>query len=209
LFYFIHGKKKKVIVNFELKLNNKLLKQEKSIRYLGIYIDCNLSWKDHIEYISRKIKRNIGILSKLRHYINSPALVNLYYALIYPFLIYGVLSWGHTYKTTLQPITVLQKKALRLMDFSPFCAHTSLIFKKYNILKLSDLVEYCTSIFMYKFKNNILPCNFIDYFKHISEVHSYQTRSATKQNLYLPKAKTNYGKFNIKFVGTKIWNSLE
>ena len=49
-------------------------------------IDSNLSWKSQVSYIAKKIKRNIGILSKLRYYVNSDILVELYYALIYPFL---------------------------------------------------------------------------------------------------------------------------
>ena len=42
----------------------------------------------------------------------------------------------------------------------------------------------------------------------VNEVHRYNTRSASKENFYLPKARTNYGKFNIKFQGPKIWNAL-
>ena len=48
-------------------------------------IDSNLSWKSQVSYIAKKIKRNIGILFKLRYYVNSDILVELYYALIYPF----------------------------------------------------------------------------------------------------------------------------
>ena len=63
-------------------------------------IDSNLSWKSQVSYIAKKIKRNIGILSKLRYYVNSDILVELYYALIYPFLTYGLISWINTYSLT-------------------------------------------------------------------------------------------------------------
>ena len=63
-------------------------------------IDSNLSWKSQVSYIAEKIKRNIGILSKLRYYVNSDILVELYYALIYPFLTYGLISWINTYSST-------------------------------------------------------------------------------------------------------------
>ena len=62
-------------------------------------IDSNLSWKSQVSYIAKKIKRNIGILSKLRYYVNSDILVELY-ALIYPFLTYGLISWINTYSST-------------------------------------------------------------------------------------------------------------
>ena len=61
---------------------------ENSIKYLGIMIDSHLNWKSQVNYISKKIERNIGILSKLRHSVNLKTLTNLYYSLKYPFLIY-------------------------------------------------------------------------------------------------------------------------
>ena len=65
-----------------LSLNGINLNQEFSIKYLGIIIDSKLSWKSQVSYIAKKIKRNIGILSKLRYYVNLDILVKRYYALI-------------------------------------------------------------------------------------------------------------------------------
>ena len=69
------------------------------IRYLGILIDSHLNWKHHVDCIVKKI-RSTGILSKLRYYVGLDILLSLYYALIYPFLTYGIIIWGNTYKTT-------------------------------------------------------------------------------------------------------------
>ena len=55
-------------------------------------IYSNLSWKSQVRHSAGEIKRNIGTLSKLRYYVNSDILVKLYYALIYPFLTYGLIS---------------------------------------------------------------------------------------------------------------------
>ena len=63
-----------------LSLNG--INQEFSIKYLRIIIDSNLSWQSQVSYIAKKIKSNIGILSKLRYYVNLDILVKLYYALI-------------------------------------------------------------------------------------------------------------------------------
>ena len=84
------------LVNYSINLmiNNQTLTYEDSIKYLGIMIDSHLNWKSQVNYISKKIKRNIGILSKLRHYVSLKTLANLFYSLIYPFLIYGITAWG-------------------------------------------------------------------------------------------------------------------
>ena len=55
-FVIFHPPQKKITANFVLKLNNKSKnkKQEQCIKYLCIFIDSNLSWKPHIEYIAKK-----------------------------------------------------------------------------------------------------------------------------------------------------------
>ena len=67
-----------------------------SIKYLGIMIDSHLNWKSQASYISKTIKRNIGNLSKIRHYVNLKTLTNLYDSLIDPFLIYGITACENT-----------------------------------------------------------------------------------------------------------------
>ena len=90
-------------------INDTHLKDEQSIKNLGIIIDANLNWQPQIYHIVKKIKRSIGLLSKIRHYVNEKLLVSLYYSLIYPYLTYGIVPWGHTYASTLNPIFLLKK----------------------------------------------------------------------------------------------------
>ena len=174
---------------------------------MGIFIDSNLSWKSHVEYISKKVKRSIGLLSKLRHYVSENTLINFYYSLIYPFLIYGIIVWGNTYTISLNPLFILQKKAVRIITFSSFDQHSSPLFKYLNIIKFFDLVKLHISIFMYKFHNNQLPSVFCDLFISVNKIHKYNTRLASKQSYYLRKARTNYGIFNIRFQAPTVWNS--
>ena len=73
---------------------------------VGLIIDYNLNWKKHTHEVAKKISRGIGILSKLRHFVTTDILNQLYYSLVYPFLTYGLISWGNTYATTLKPVVV-------------------------------------------------------------------------------------------------------
>ena len=89
----------------------------KSIKYLGVYIDCHLKWKEHILEVSKKLARGIGISLKLRHFVNLASLVQVYCSIIYSFLTYGIIVWGNTYSSNLQPLIILQK---RLYESSHF-----------------------------------------------------------------------------------------
>ena len=172
-------------------------------------INSHLNWKSQVNYISQKIKRNIGILSKLRHYVNLKTLTNLYYSLIYPFLTYGITAWGNTYKSTLTPIiTDLQKRVLRIITFSNYNDHSNPLFKALEIIKFEDIIFLYNAIFMYDFHSGTLPPAFSNYFTAVNKRHNYNTRLASGSSYTLPPIRTNYGKFSIKSQGAKIWNSL-
>ena len=196
--------KKKLPKTVQLFISNQSLTEENSIRYLGIYIDSNLNWKSY----AKKVKGTIGTLSKLRYYLNSKTLLDLYYALVYPFLTYCIIAWGNTYQTSLQPLFVLQKKAITIITFSSFFEHTGPLFKDLNVIKLFDEVTFHIAIFMYKFKNQLLPDNFKVFFTSVKETHNYNTRLSSRMTYALPKTRTNYGILNIRYQGAKIWNAI-
>ena len=87
------------------------------VKYLGIMIDSDLSWKNHIDFICHKISKSIGIIAKLRHYIPRHLLLSIYHTLITPYLTYGISAWGYCAKTHLNRLLILQKRALRLIFF--------------------------------------------------------------------------------------------
>ena len=61
---------------------------------------------------------------------------------------------------------------------------------------------------MFKFHNNLLPSSFDTFFTPVENIHSYDTKSAANQSHSLPRARTNYATFNIRFQGPKVWNYL-
>ena len=143
LLSFIPLKKKLLFIpRLYNNINKKLIKKENYIKYLGVNLDSNLRWKYHILQFSKKISKGIGILTKIRHYTNIHILTQLYYTLIFPFLTYGVVVWGNTYNSLLEPLITSQKKAVRIMTYSNFREYSSPLFKMLNTLKFPDLLLY-------------------------------------------------------------------
>ena len=70
------------------------------IKYLGVLIDHNLSWKYHIDFIVTKLIKMLGYLQ------------SMYKSLINPYLTYGLAAWGQACKTYLNKILILQKRAV-------------------------------------------------------------------------------------------------
>ena len=66
-YVLFHPPQKKVNISIKLNVNDTSLKEKPCIKYLEIMLDSNLNWKTYVNYISTKIKRSIGILSKMRY----------------------------------------------------------------------------------------------------------------------------------------------
>ena len=208
-FVIFYPPQRKRTSTFKLLMGRKDIKEKSSVNYLGVIIDCNLNWKVHVHELSKKLARSIGVLSKLRHFVPMGILIQLYHAIIFPFLIYSVIVWGNTYQSNLHPIVVLQKKAIRIITFFASREHTSPLFKKLNLLKFYDIVYVNTAFFVHQYSNAKLPDVFSDFFTLIRTQHNYNTRLASRSTYSLPSVRTNYGKFRVRFIGTQIWNDID
>ena len=108
-----------------------LLERKKCVKYLGVMIDKSLTW--NIAFICSRISRNIGIISKLRHYLSIQQLKQLYYNLIYPYMSYIILALGSVYKTHMNfpllfqaPFQVISRSCFRLTPAAPTIEHSVL-----------------------------------------------------------------------------------
>ena len=90
-----------------LTVANVHLEKSFSVTYLGVYIDCHLTWHEHIDYICGKISKKINIMVKLKHYVSKATLVSVYYSLIYPYLTYACTLSGNNYNAPLSQIVKL------------------------------------------------------------------------------------------------------
>ena len=70
-FVIFRSNRKPANHNVTLILNRKALEQKDHVKYLGIYMDQHLNWKYQISHVSKKVSRGVGILSNLRHFLNS------------------------------------------------------------------------------------------------------------------------------------------
>ena len=124
------------------------LEKKDFVKYLGVLIDYELSWKNHINLICLKISRTVGILAKLRHSIPLRPLLNIYQALINPYLYYGICAWGSAPKTYLNKILLIQKRALRLIYFTDYKQHAVPFFlnsKVFPLYLLFTLIVFVVS----------------------------------------------------------------
>ena len=88
------SKRKQFDGEIKLKLSCKRLFPTDSVKYLGVKIDGNLSWKSHIDYLSVKLSRANALLFKIRNFVNSSILRTIYFAIFESHLNYCCLVWS-------------------------------------------------------------------------------------------------------------------
>ena len=67
----------------DLIINNKKIERKYTMKFLGVLMDENLTWRNHINLIETKIAKNIGILFKAKFLLNQKCLKNIYYSFIH------------------------------------------------------------------------------------------------------------------------------
>ena len=173
-------------------------------------IDKHLNWNAHINYVIKKLSYAARILCRpiIRQYVDKQTLIKLYYSFAYPYLKFGIFSWGSACQTSLEKIQVLQNKIIRIMNlkFVNNRVKMCILFKFMKILKVKDIFELKIAKFRYSYYHSMLPEYFDNYCKYASKHHDYKTRSITANNFYLERAKTRNGLRSCSYIAVKICN---
>ena len=109
----------------KLLIKKHKVERVESIKFLGVLLDENLSWKDHIKYIENKVAKNIGLLYRAKLFLDKNSLLALYSSYIHTYLNYANLSWGSTNRTNLKQLLSQQKHAVRIINNRTRLDHTN------------------------------------------------------------------------------------
>ena len=101
----------KIPSDITIKIGKKPINRVKFIKFLGVLLDENISWKQHLNELSKKLARICGMFFKIRNFVPLNTLLCLYNALFLSFMQYGIIVWGSTRITHVDPIFKLQKKS--------------------------------------------------------------------------------------------------
>ena len=195
--------------NIKLQIGKQDIELVNSYKYLGVILDSNLNWKSHVSNLVTKLSRSVGMMFKLRHYLNKNARMMVFNSLFLTHVRYGILCWGRANKTTLQPLTRLLNKMLKCINFCSY-QHVQMpaLYKACNVLQLDDICKLEICKFMFKLHKQLLPKNFSKYFTNISSIHGHQTRWVQRVKFFMPRKSKLVGQQALGYYGNKAWNEL-
>ena len=159
-------------------MQNSALTCVTTTKFLGVIIDHKFKWNDHITYVKSKISKSIGILYRIRRFLDMNTLIQMYHSFVFPYLIYCVEIWGNASAIHLDPLIKIQKKIIRAITFSEFSAPSEPLFLRSNILNFDKLVFQRICLMMFKHHIDDIPKPISDLFQTNDNYHSYSTRNS-------------------------------
>ena len=98
-----------------LSLNGYKLSKVDKVRFLGVIIDDELSWNQHIEYLREKLNASIAVIKRIIKFIPKSEYLKIYNSLFKSHLTYCISCWGGVPKYRLSSLFSIQKRCIRLL----------------------------------------------------------------------------------------------
>ena len=189
-----------------MRYGNSFINRLHSTRYLGIIVDETLSFSDHINCITSKIARNVGIIRKLKHICPKIVLRLLYFSLVHCYLLYCCSVWSSTFQSHLKRLRALQNSAIRILaNYGPRDSVRN-VYLKLNILPLAGIFLFYRSMLMFDIINNFTSECFNGMFITGVDLHNYNTRNADA--FRRPQCETTRSQFSARHVLPSSWSHL-
>ena len=181
------------------------IKREHVTKFLGVFIDENLSWKQHIEILSSKISKSIGIVYKPRDVLSKQPVKQLYFSFIQTYVSYANITRASTSKSKLGRLYRCQKLAPRVIFHKDWYTHASPLLNDVKALNDFKLNVFNILCFMYKCKQNLNAPVFRNIFTHRTKT-KYALRN--KYSIQEPPCRTNFSQCCISYLGPYLWNKI-
>ena len=192
---------------FNVKFSEERIENVHKFKFLGVYLDDHLSWKEHVSLVKTKINYATFCLRLCKKTLSMKYKKLVYYGIIYPHLTYCSEHWGSTYGNTIAPVVSAQSRFLRLVG--GLRGHQSLttFLEKEQILKFPEIVAMKQLTFMYDVYTKTCPKSIAKMFPLNAECAERILRD--RNNFFIPRHKLRTRTDSLLVAGPRAWNNLE
>lgn len=193
-----------VVGNVRVEISGELVDNVDRIVYLGVTLDSQLTFKDHIAFLCNKVSMVTAVLYKVRQFLPIAALKLIYFSLIHSQINYLCSIWANTYNKYIKPIQVLQNRAIKLIYHLPRLTNTVDLYHLYakTILPIRGIQEIQTLRFLRQVLNEEVL--------HQIEFQWRENLNSLRDTVLLsrPPVRTQTGSRQISFLGPSMFNRL-
>ena len=193
-----HGRRK-----LKVGIGKESIPQQSCTKFLGLWIDENLTWREHTNKLLLKLHSSINLLKTGRNHLTQHALKVVYFAQFHSNLTYGIGVWGSLIpKETLKKLQKLQTMCMRILNSN----------KSKHILTVEDQITLELCKLWHKRTLGLLPSNLeltmtTDHCnKSLKKTHLYKTRQKNLENRPRSTQHQYHESFLVK--GNRVYSQL-
>ena len=180
--------------------------QQSCVRYLGVEIDRNLTWKAHIEKVRHQCMGKLAAIQRAGAYLPCNTRKVLYQSFVLPHLDYCSVVWNYCGVTLGKCIERVQNYALRLILQKPPLTNSDLLRQTLSWTTLEVRRRHALLCQVHRCVTNQAPSYLCSKFTSNSSLHYAETCGSTKQ--HLPNPRTKFYHTSFEFQEARIFNKL-
>ena len=151
-------------------IRESILTKVSTVKFLGVTLDKNLTFKCHVNKVTSKIFKSAGVMRRFHRLLPANVMVKLYYFLVHSHMTYALLAWGKSGRTSAAKIDSVHGRVYKLLaDYNQ------------KILTFHSIYVYFASL--KAFKTNTL--NFYQYFKDKLSSHKQSHMHKARLRTYI------------------------
>lgn len=194
--------------NITLKIGDAVVTPASSLKNLGVIMDRNLSWDEHVSETAQKCNKIIFPLAKHSHSLSEHVLGKLMETLVIPHLSYCAPVWGGLCANQRQRLQKVINRAARVVTKTPRSAHITPVLTRLGWRSIKDIVKRKDATLVHHaIHSPCAPVSLKSLFKLRTAVSERRTR-AKRSALELPPIRTELARHSLPYRAAALWNSL-
>ncbi len=194
--------------HLDIKYDHDQVETVHKFKYLGVVLDQNLKFNEHIDYVRRKVYAKLKALGRLRPYISKSMSIQLYKSFIIPHFDYADVVYDSMSKQLSQQLQVLQNRCLRICCNSTDYVSTAELHAEVNMPTLDiRRKNHCCNLVYKSIEKSSTPA-INSMFTKLNDGSQRSTRSGTTNELLLPRCNLEMTKGSFKFRGASYFNMI-
>lgn len=131
--FILFKQKNKSVQIPRIQINRINIEQVVNIRYLGLILDENLNWKEHLHHVITKLSPMISAVYRARQFLTKGSKFNVYNAYFLSNFRYLIPVWGTCGIVAFQNMQILQNKVLKVLFNYDRLTHTEALYRELSV----------------------------------------------------------------------------
>ena len=187
------------------KIGQTMIWEQNNVKLLGVHIDSNLSFNDHVTSLCVKAGRKLTALTRITNLLSIEKRKFLINSFVDSQFSYSKLIWMFHSRKLNSKINRLQERSLRIIYDDDKSSFEELL-KKDGSVTIHHRNIQALAIELYKVRNNLSPQIMTDMF----HFRNNRPNIRNDNEFWVPMPKTTkYGSESVKYLGPIIWNILQ